>query len=430
MNEKLQELVESLKGLEKAVIEQSKTISSVVLTNHFGIGFPAMYPLDFSDSVKFLIQKIETNSGADISEDEGVEIDDIIIKLVVAKDILIPHLFNSNGTQAIPAFLNTINYISQFLDSIFTLERLQDSNLLPKNISRKLKSMSARVDQVSPEIDSLETKIQTILSAHTAAENLPIDLEDLKKANKDINEVRESVLKIKFNIDSLNTDSIETLKSLTSRNLLAESYLEKCEEAFRASTSKGLAGAFEIKANKLNWSIRLWVTGLTCGLVAGGYVGYERLQALSEVLNRPDPSAVVVVTQLLLSVLSIGAPLWFSWLSTKQINQRFKLAEDYAFKASVAKAYEGYRKEASDLVDDSFKTRLFDSALSRLEEAPLRFVQEPDHSTPWMEMLNSKAFDKFLNSSIENVNFVKELISKKTGPTVVTTENIKKETEI
>lgn len=430
MNEKLQELVESLTGLEKAIIEHSKTIPSGILTNQFGIGFPAMYPLDFSDSVKFIIQKIKTNAVMDISEDESDEIDNIISKLVIAKDSLIPHLFNGNGAQAIPAFSLTINYISHFLDSMFTFERLQDSNILPKNISRRLKSINARVDQVSPEIETLETKIQTILSAHTAAENLPIDLEDLKKANKDINEVRESVLKVKFNIDSLNVDSIDTFKSLNSKNSLAENYLEKCEEAFRASTSKGLAGAFEIKANKLNWSIRFWVAGLTCALAAGGFVGYERLKALSDVLNRPDPSAVVVVTQILLSILSIGAPLWFSWLSTKQINQRFKLAEDYAFKSSVAKAYEGYRKEASDLIDESFKVRLFDSALSRLEEAPLRFVQDPDHSTPWMEMLNSKAFDKFLNSSIENVNFVKELINKKTGPVVVPKEAIKKETDI
>ena len=430
MHTKLQELVTTLTDLEQSLLEQSKTITSVILTEHFGIGYPAMYPLDFRDTIKFLIQKINTNAIVDVSDDECSEIDHIIAKLITSKNSLIPHLFNGNGIQAIPAFLFTMNYVSHFLDSIFTFERLQDSNLLPKNISRKLKSINARVDQVSPEIENLEAKIQTILNAHTAAENLPIDLEDLKKANKDINEVRESVLKIKFNMDSLNNDSIETLKSLESRQSLAENYLEKCEEAFRASTSKGLAGAFEIKASKLNWSIRFWVAGLTCALAAGGFVGYERLQALSEVLNRPDPSAVVVVTQILLSVLSIGAPLWFSWLSTKQINQRFKLAEDYAFKSSVAKAYEGYRKEASELVDESFKVRLFDSALSRLEEAPLRFVQDPDHSTPWMEMLNSKAFDRFLSSSIENVNFVKELISKKTGPTVVAKEITKKETDV
>lgn len=137
-------------------------------------------------------------------------------------------------------------------------------------------------------------------------------------------------------------------------------------------------------------------------------------------LSLPEPSVIVIITQLLLSVLSIGAPLWFAWLSTKQINQRFKLAEDYAYKSSVAKAYEGYRNEASKLDDNAFSTRLFDSALTRLEEPPLRFVQGEDHATPWMEMLNSKAFERFLDSSIENVNYLKNIIDKKSKPSAVT----------
>lgn len=100
-------------------------------------------------------------------------------------------------------------------------------------------------------------------------------------------------------------------------------------------------------------------------------------------------------------------------MSTKQINQRFKLAEDYAYKASVAKAYEGYKNEACKVSDGEFEKRLFDSALSRLEEAPLRFVKDEDHTTPWTEMLNSKSFQKFLDASIDNVNYVKGIISKK-----------------
>jgi hypothetical protein len=32
---------------------------------------------------------------------------------------------------------------------------------------------------------------------------------------------------------------------------------------------------------------------------------------------------------------------------TRQVGQLFKLAEDYAFKASISRAYEGYRKEAN-----------------------------------------------------------------------------------
>ena len=94
--------------------------------------------------------------------------------------------------------------------------------------------------------------------------------------------------------------------------------------------------------------------------------------------------------QAVLSLLSVGAPLWFAWLATKQIGQRFRLAEDYAFKASVAKAYEGYRKEAAR-IDPAFEHRLFGSALTRLDEAPLRLVETGTHGSPWHELANSEA---------------------------------------
>ena len=92
-----------------------------------------------------------------------------------------------------------------------------------------------------------------------------------------------------------------------------------------------------------------------------------------------------------MAIVSLGAPLWFAWLSTKQIGQRFKLAEDYGYKASVAKAYEGYRKEAAR-IDEELEARLFASALSRVEEAPLRLVEDGGHGSPWHELANSSSF--------------------------------------
>ncbi|MDP0953213.1 hypothetical protein Q6283_28445, partial [Klebsiella pneumoniae] len=65
-----------------------------------------------------------------------------------------------------------------------------------------------------------------------------------------------------------------------------------------------------------------------------------------------------------------------------------RLAEDYAFKASVAKAYEGYRKEAAR-IDPQFEARLFGSALTRLDEAPLRLVEIGSHGSPWHELATS-----------------------------------------
>ncbi|MNY46132.1 hypothetical protein D3C86_1812830 [compost metagenome] len=82
------------------------------------------------------------------------------------------------------------------------------------------------------------------------------------------------------------------------------------------------------------------------------------------------------------------------------MGQRFRLAEDYAFKASVAKAYEGYRNEALALNNPEFAGRLFGVALERLEEAPLRLVaNDPMHATPFQELIASSGFRSALHRS-------------------------------
>ena len=54
----------------------------------------------------------------------------------------------------------------------------------------------------------------------------------------------------------------------------------------------------------------------------------------------------------------------------------------------MAKAYEGYRKEAAR-IDPQFEARLFGSALTRLDEAPLRLVEIGSHGSPWHELATS-----------------------------------------
>lgn len=412
MNEAFQKSIKSLQSLKK-VVEDVAT-SETNLSDINGANSPALYPVDFIDMITFIINKIEKYGEVELTEGEINDLDFLPHRIHNLESVIVPQLFGTNSSSAVSSFIETILFIIQYLDDVFTLERLDNANLLPRNMTRKIKSMEARLNKAAPDIESLESKIKKINDAHIAAENIPVDLEELRSYNKQAVELKDKINKSTFNLGVLEESGRSILEKLEQQNIEAAKYLAMCEEAIRASTSKGLAGAFEIKADKLNKSIQLWVFGLAGALSAGGYVGFERLKVLSDVLNNSNPNTVVIITQLLLSFFSIGAPLWFAWLSTKQINQRFKLAEDYAFKASVAKAYEGYRNEASKVSNGEFEKRLFDSALSRLEEAPLRFVKDDDHATPWNELLNSKSFNKFLDASIENVNFVKGLISKKT----------------
>ena len=43
------------------------------------------------------------------------------------------------------------------------------------------------------------------------------------------------------------------------------------------------------------------------------------------------------------------------------------------------------------MLDPEFQATLFRSALTRLDEAPLRLVEAEQHASPWAEILNSDA---------------------------------------
>ena len=98
-----------------------------------------------------------------------------------------------------------------------------------------------------------------------------------------------------------------------------------------------------------------------------------------------------------MSILCVGALLLFARVAKKQLAQRFRLAEDYGYKDSVAKANKGYRKKAARF-DPIFEARLFSSALTRLEEPPLRLIEGQIHGSPWQELIGSKEFTKALDT--------------------------------
>jgi hypothetical protein len=162
-----------------------------------------------------------------------------------------------------------------------------------------------------------------------------------------------------------------------------------------------------------------WVVGLVIALLAGGYFGAQRLQTLIDMFKDPNQSPSILYPNLLISLLSIGAPIWFAWLSTKQIGQRFRLSEDYAFKAAISRAYEGFRREAAR-IDPEMEARLLASALSRLDEQPLRLVETESHGSPWQEMMNSDLVKQAIKTVPAFTEQVKDLAGKALSRTPTT----------
>lgn len=395
MNEELETLCDSLEELSEAV--EKGWNDNRTLNEAFGWHHPAVNRHELAFLPRSLAAKIRS-SNLEVEDDDFLEVvDGIPQKIEMLKSRTLPQFYGGNGNQAIPAYLTTLSWISSIIEPQLSWVILNNPKSMPPAISRRLKGLQAKIDQIDVDQEKLNSQIKLINEATETAESLPADLEDLKIARKKVDSISQEVLKTSTKVSTAKEEVDLLLNVIRADKDEADKLVDNCEEAYRITTSKGLAGAFDQRASQLSKSMWVWVFGLLCSLGAAWYVGAERIEILTSALSSPDPKWGMVLMHFLLAIVSLGAPLWFAWLSTKQIGQRFKLAEDYGFKASVAKAYEGYRKEAAR-IDEDLEARLFESALARVEEAPIRFVDHASHGTPWHELADSSGFKEALKN--------------------------------
>lgn len=367
------------------------------LQDVYGWHHPALTRHDLAAIPQRLASRIR-DAEPEILEDEMIaQLDDVPRKLAILVPTTVPHMFNGNGHQAVPAYLGTLEWVTQLVEPYLFWSVTSNPKALPVHIAKRLRGLQVEIDQINVNKEVLASQIALINEATTAAESLPADLQTLKEASEKVDAIYKASTKNAGKIEENAHEAEASLKCILSFDERAKKIVEQCEEAYRITTTKGLAGAFDQRAKRLEWSMLAWVGGLVAALVLGAVVGSHRIEELSKMLGGTNLQWGAISIHLVLALLSVGGPLWFAWLSTKQVSQRFRLAEDYAFKASVAKAYEGYRKEAAR-IDPAFESRLFGSALSRLEEAPLRLVEDQVHGSPLLEIMHSEAFQKLASA--------------------------------
>jgi len=328
--------------------------------------------------------------------DEFLEIDQSLVEILLPRlksleAHTISQFFSGNGGAAISTLLTSFQGIQAWLESTWPIRETVEPNSMPFKLARLARAAKARLDETVVNVDEIKAQIAVITAAHQAAEQLPADLEELKAARIRVGATNEQAITDGHKI-TVKLEEISKLLDLArDASAEADGYAIKSSEAYRFTTSHGLAASFDGRAKSLASSMWVWVGGLFAALLGVAFIGHNRVAALTAIVSVAEPHWGTVAINLVLSVVSVGAPMWFAWVATKQIGQRFRLSEDYGFKASVAKAYEGYRREAIS-IDKAFEAQLFGIALDRLREAPLRLVEEHSHGSPWHELFESPAF--------------------------------------
>jgi hypothetical protein len=361
--------------------------------------------------------------GSDAIRGDEQKLNEYKTRLEYMRTNTVPNLFNGHAPTTVPAYLITLDALRQALKPELALDpqEVADDIRLAKSITTKLRGLNTRVVELEPKVGAFEGMANEIVQAHAAADQLPTDLVTLREARDEIRSLREMAerdrnaaaefldemkryeesakLRIAQSEEYQRTQMAKWNSISDATKESASDIIARCEDAMRTSTSLGLSGAFHDQAVSLKGSMAYWVVGLILALGAGAYFGGQQLHQLSQAIEASTPP-MIIWTRLFISLLSVGAPVWFGWLATKQIGQRFRLAEDYAYKASISKAYEGYRREAVEL-DPAFQIKLFSSALARLDEQPLRFVEHKTHGSPWHELMDSDVIRQALKLAPE-----------------------------
>lgn len=349
--------------------------------------------------IELRISRIKTKLENLPDELEGlveIEVGESHERLTWITNNVIPHITNGNSVNVVSQIYQEFDRLDKALGTEHTdWEKISSSELVPKRLTTRLRALEHRLSNLEPRSGGLEEKIKLIEDATASAEQLPTDLATLAEGRNEVAAVQRMIEASAAKVENASAAANASLTQVTEIAGNAEKLFERLEEVYKAGSTRGLAAAFSDKASSLNQSLYAWTALLIIALVAGGWIGSNRFDTLQSILAKPT-TGTAFWANFILSIMSLAAPIWFGWVATKQISQRFKLAEDYSFKASVATAYEGYRSEAVRL-DPEFERRLFGSALTRLEEAPLRFVETEDFGTPWHELTSSPAFAKALD---------------------------------
>ncbi|MDR6755159.1 hypothetical protein J2Y48_000432 [Mycoplana sp. BE70] len=385
-----------------SIIQQSltKIIAQVQATipndEPFGIAhnnwsFPSLTRSELIEEAQSIIDIIDAEGVDELGSHEA-RLQDYVRRLQFLLQHTVPQLWG-NASQAVPAYQSTLLGLRRALGPVLNQDGHAQAVRKLKVLAGQLRSLEARLKGLQPRTVLLSTMIERIEKAHGAADQLPTDLETLAEAQQKIDELVRAATQDQGRILDAREQADDVSKLLAKSVEDANAVLQRCETAYSAATSVGLAAAFSERSRELSRSMWFWIASLMAALGLGSYFGSKQLGTLSQLFKTPDVPPSVVALNLLLSILSVGAPVWFAWLATKQIGQRFRLAEDYAYKASISRAYEGFRREAARF-DKEMETKLLTSALTRLDELPLRLVEAATHGSPWHELASSNAVKK------------------------------------
>jgi uncharacterized protein YoxC len=242
--------------------------------------------------------------------------------------------FIGTATEEITSLKSELNDISELYNDFV---KKPSTAVLSK--AEKLNETFEKVNEYSSEISEIETKVQefeTKVFGKTAEdkESLKFKLNDLKSQHEELHGEWEG------NFETLST---------------------KIEGLLPGATSAGLAQSYFEQKKSYKTPNIIWSAVFTLTMIGMVYYAIKTVNDSADIGNA------------FMNILS-RAPffiptIWLALFASKQQSQNRRLEQEYAYKESLAKSYDGYKREIEKLPDSEEKNEIMEKLIRSMVDA-------------------------------------------------------------
>jgi uncharacterized protein YoxC len=236
--------------------------------------------------------------------------------------------------------------------------------------AEKLNETFEKVTEYNTEISEIETKVQEF------------ETKVFGKTTEDKEALKFKITELKSELEELHSDWEEKYGTLST----------KIEALLPGATSAGLAKSYHDQKKSYKTPNILWSIVFIGTMI--GMVWYA-------VTTIKDSETVGGGFMNILARAPFFVPtIWLALFASKQQSQNRRLEQEYAHKESLAKSYEGYKREIAKLPESSDKDEIMEKLVASLIDAssynPSETLEKKSHndSPPLLSSLMNRKGDK------------------------------------
>lgn len=256
----------------------------------------------------------------------------------------------SNGTETIREAVTTAE--ESIKKTVYHMNQTTE-------VAKKAEEKFVTIQQTEEDADGIATSISTTKEKINA---WSIEIEKLAKKSE---EIRTSIN--------------EQEKELNNLIGLTEKTLDQVESLLPGATSAGLASAFKQRREEVAKSKIYWIAGFVVSLL--GLLGMV-IWIITIFPKQAENN--VEWWHFFLQRAPLSFPLiWLGWFFGRNYGHIVRLEEDYAFKESISRSFEGYKKQMQEVDPEGALPKLCNNTIAILAETPLRvFERKTSDETP------------------------------------------------